>query len=254
MTAKSASFDAIALLDERKKSALPNRAFVTLSEAASWVAFDIALDHEALAVALEFGGADAITEARSRLISAIDRLVNGASCNRIRVRGKFFNYSIKSDHAPKVRQIPAEEFHDFARFHILNDGLFIGRGLAWPYFPEGLDMGTYDRPEVAYHSVLIMRDDLLKDYERWTSHSDDGGALETPSRSERAPAFKRGHPPKDEAILAKADEMRTLGMNGYEIAKKMRHQEGFENVPTTLVRRLIKGRRPRGPQKKLPGK
>lgn len=58
----------------------------------------------------------------------------------------------------------------------------------------------------------------------------------------RAPAVKRGYPPPDSDILAKADEMKQRGLDGYSIASKMRLEPGFENVATTVVRELIKGR------------
>lgn len=68
----------------------------------------------------------------------------------------------------------------------------------------------------------------------------------------RSPAVKEGRPPGDDDILAKADEMKVSGMTGYAIAKAMRHHRGFENVATTEVRELIKGRwKPKGrPAKK----
>lgn len=58
----------------------------------------------------------------------------------------------------------------------------------------------------------------------------------------RAPAVKKGRPPSDSEILAKADEMKARGLSGREIAKTMRNEACFENVATTSVRELIKGR------------
>ena len=68
---------------------------------------------------------------------------------------------------------------------------------------------------------------------------------------DRAPSLKAGRPPSDGAILAKADEMKARGLDGRTIAKKMRLEPGFENVATTAVRDLIKGRwKPAGRPKK----
>ncbi len=68
---------------------------------------------------------------------------------------------------------------------------------------------------------------------------------------ERAPAVKSGRAPDDDLILAKADEMKARGMIGHLIAKTMRLEPGFENVATTQVRELIKGRyKPGGRPKK----
>ncbi len=58
----------------------------------------------------------------------------------------------------------------------------------------------------------------------------------------RAPSVKRGYPPSDDAILNKADEMHDRGLNARDIASQMHLEEGFENVATTVVRELIKGR------------
>lgn len=68
---------------------------------------------------------------------------------------------------------------------------------------------------------------------------------------DRAPSVKAGRPPSDDDILAKADEMKARGLDGRTIAKKMRLEPGFENVATTAVRQLIKGRwKPAGRPKK----
>lgn len=67
----------------------------------------------------------------------------------------------------------------------------------------------------------------------------------------RAPSVKAGRPPSDDEILAKADEMKARGQDGRTIAKLMRFEPGFENVATTAVRELIKGRwKPAGRPKK----
>lgn len=60
--------------------------------------------------------------------------------------------------------------------------------------------------------------------------------------NDRAPSVKAGRPPSDDEILAKADEMKARGMDGRTIAKQLRLEPGFENVATTAVRDLIKGR------------
>jgi hypothetical protein len=74
---------------------------------------------------------------------------------------------------------------------------------------------------------------------------------ETVFPSDRAPAVKSSRPPSDDAILAKADEMKARGLDGRTIAKEMRLEPGFENVATTLVRELIKRRwKPGGRPKK----
>lgn len=76
-------------------------------------------------------------------------------------------------------------------------------------------------------------------------------AVPSPVPVDRAPSVKVGHPPSDGEILAKADEMKARGLDGRTIASTMRSEPGFENVATTLVRELIKGRwKPAGRPKK----
>lgn len=67
-----------------------------------------------------------------------------------------------------------------------------------------------------------------------------------PEAPTRAPSVKSGRPPSDDKILAKADEMKARGLSGFAIASQMRLEPGFENVATTHVRALIKGRWPAG--------
>ena len=70
-------------------------------------------------------------------------------------------------------------------------------------------------------------------------------------KANRSPSVKAGRPPSDGEILAKADEMKARGLDGRTIAKEMRLEPLFENVATTAVRELIKGRwKPAGRPKK----
>jgi hypothetical protein len=79
------------------------------------------------------------------------------------------------------------------------------------------------------------------------------GPLSTTTQKMRASSFKSARGPDRATILAKADEMKASGMDGRTIAKEMRLIPGFENVYTTEVRELIKGRwEPSGRPKKAP--
>ena len=92
------------------------------------------------------------------------------------------------------------------------------------------------------YDVVVNRADLV-------ACSSDGETL-TAARQEtysgRAPSTKAGRAPSKDEILAKADEMKARGLDGRTIAEKMRHETGFDNVATTDVRFLIKGRWPIG--------
>lgn len=90
----------------------------------------------------------------------------------------------------------------------------------------------------------------LSDIEHALELSDFTGKSPSVSAG-RAPSVKVGSPPNENEILAKAEEMKARGLDGRTIAKKMRLEPGFENVATTAVRELIKGRwRPAGRPKK----
>jgi len=68
------------------------------------------------------------------------------------------------------------------------------------------------------------------------------------AKNGRAPAVKTAAPPNDDAIKAKADEMKARGLDGRAIAATMRHEPGFEHAGTVTVREAIKGRYARGRQ------
>lgn len=78
------------------------------------------------------------------------------------------------------------------------------------------------------------------------------GPLPASMEKNRAPSVKSARPPTDEEILAKADEMKARGSNGRNIAKEMRLEPGFEHTPNETVRKLVKGRYPKGRPKKVP--
>ena len=78
------------------------------------------------------------------------------------------------------------------------------------------------------------------------------GPLPTAIEKNRAPSVKSSRPPPDDEILAMADKMKANGTNGRTIAKEMRFEPGFENVPNETVRDLIKGRYSTGRPKKDP--
>lgn len=215
---------------------LPTRSYVSLSEALSWLAFGMPLKSDALSVALDLGDSETIEKARLRLVKALDRVTDSAVDGRVRMRGKFVRDVGFDENRLRDQDISPEALHDFARFDVLNDGLNPGHGLAWRYSPDGLDMASFDQPNAAFRSIKVNRADLLN----------------LTNKEKRASPYKTGRSPNRQAILDKADEMKARGMNGYQIASTMRFEPGFENVATTEVRSVIKGRWPRGPRKMLP--
>ena len=116
--------------------------------------------------------------------------------------------------------------------------------------------GIFSSIEAA-HSKLFEPGELLQ----WSAHKVElnwvevlkqVGPLPTIVEKNRAPSVKSARPPTDEQILAKADAMKALGKNGRDIAKEMRFEPGFENVPNQTVRDLLNGRYPKGRPKNAP--
>jgi hypothetical protein len=143
-------------------------------------------------------------------------------------------------------------------WHIgLINGPFQGAGLeSGDIFFPGWTTGDFSmvfdgEPKIYYRAqgVEIERGLLLKALPGLGEFLGRGeGAIE--KGKDRSPSVKRGRAPEDDAIQAKADEMKGRGMTSYKIAGEMRKEPGFENVPTVRVRELIRGRWPRGRPKK----
>lgn len=96
----------------------------------------------------------------------------------------------------------------------------------------------------SYYGIRIHQSALME-------HFPEAANGEPPRHVTRAPSVKTGRAPSIDAILAKADEMKSRGLTGRKIAQTMRLEPGFENVATTEVRDLIIGRwKPSGRPKK----
>lgn len=103
--------------------------------------------------------------------------------------------------------------------------------ILWRYHDEAFDRGldaALGPDDEAVFDFEVVRSELM--------------GLESTSQPGRAPSVKAGSPPTTDQILAMADKMKARGLTGREIAKRMRHEPGFENVASTEVRGLIKGR------------
>lgn len=169
--------------------------------------------------------------------------------------GKKYLHVLAEDNDDRIptERIPAEQIGDYRGFDTLNDTLF-----PEPYRKLKLAWGPNRREIFSplgkhYRFVMVNRADLIREFPAEAGLH--GSAFEFPVSSQRqtlarAPAVKHGRPPSDEDILVKADEMRKRDLDGYQIASTMHREPGFENVSTTAVRGLIKGRYPAGRPKK----
>lgn len=238
----------------------PEKPFVSLSHAVSWIVLRRSCAGPVLSKLLGLGKKQCDTridenERLDRAIkSAVERLTDLGLGRKIEMLGRKYAHVLADDGDGKIltERIPPRRMADYRGFDSLDDTLFLV-----PYREVKLGW-CRDRQEICsplgdhFRFVMVNRADLMREFPAETGpHGTfDIAVGSQPQTLARAPAVKNGRPPNDEAILAKADEMKKCGLDGYKIASTMRLEPGFENVSTTLVRELIKGRYPAGPPKK----
>jgi hypothetical protein len=148
-------------ITERQPS---DASFVTLSEALSWIAFGVALDHMALdreANVLQslFGS---INSQQQALEEATFKLISKASGGHITVRGKFVEAHPEDAEQVDTKEIEPVRFEDFAQFDILHDGLRRGGGLTW-YDDHSMSDRHHDCDGTKlFASVKVNRAELLE--------------------------------------------------------------------------------------------
>lgn len=212
----------------------PDRPNVSLSQALSWLAFNISLDARDLASALGAGVLGASrTDARRRLEQATDRLVT-AGTGGLPMLGKFV--PMVGDYgAALTARIEPERLEDFRQFDVTFDGLRYGTGVSWDWTDPGVTVRAQGLPGTThkYVDVRIERRGLM--------------AL---SRSEEVPTgedeMSGDNLPSDDVIFAKMHELWAIGLSRDEAAKRIRTLPGFEQVGNEHARRLVNGTLPRG--------
>lgn len=106
-------------------------AYITLSQALSWLAFAKRKDQKELRTALTFGSIQlSANQAISRCEVALDALVTAAHAGKIELQGKHNSTGDRSSTATTV-QIPPIALADYRAFDITTDGLRKGTGLLW---------------------------------------------------------------------------------------------------------------------------
>lgn len=140
----------------------PDRAFVTLSEALSWIAFRNSVDCDALEVRLNRNDGTASGE-HSQLENALADLLDKARSGAVSLVGKHIPAANPNIAATPTRAIPPIDLIDFAQFDIYADGLRCGNGLTWQHRNMALrrvDQVRRDR----FHSVQVARAELLANF------------------------------------------------------------------------------------------
>lgn len=139
------------------KTRLPSdRPWVELSEALTWIAFDIAMSlgrlHHA-ADSSELGLSS--QEVEVKLSESLIRLADLAAGGNIGLRGKWTDGD--AFEGKLTEAIPQQRFHDFRRYDILRDGLGFGNGYN-PHEP----LAFLDTSKGQYFDVTVNRGELLK--------------------------------------------------------------------------------------------
>lgn len=184
------------------------------------------------------------------LIDPIGTLTQLAAAKEIRSRAAVF----RIDGADN-EEFPQDQYIDEDFWH----GVNAGAANTQIYGDAGVFATTViEDPGIGHHSeryfiwlsgVTFHAEDLMA----FLKDDFKSGLSASPKPTQgpkRTPSVKKGHPPTDDQILGKADEMHENGMTSRDIAKMMCHEPGFENVSTVAVREVLKGRWPRGRIKK----
>lgn len=135
-------------------------AYITLSQALSWLAFAKRKDQKELRTALTFGSIQlSANQAISRCEVALDMLATAAHAGKIELQGKHNSTGDRSSTATTV-QIPPVALADYRSFDITTDGLRRGTGLLW----LGSDMSRYMAQSKGAHfsEVTVKVTDLQK--------------------------------------------------------------------------------------------
>lgn len=144
-----------------RAGALPDRPYVSLTEALTWIAFGVPLDSPDFHAADEHGiGPFADRSAYfSAMQEAVSRYVEKTSGGIVAVRGRYVkNYT---DYAAAfnadTQNMTENQCRDFALFDSLHGGLQRGQGTIWECSPfERLFSGPMD----GWHDVEVARSDL----------------------------------------------------------------------------------------------
>lgn len=162
LPALPAPFDHDTRPDELAYREPPDRPFIELTEALTWIAFAVSLSREEFSFMESCGfGPFAVSGWRGGFRAAMAGFADQASAGNIRVRGRYVaNYS---DHTAAAQAntdyLSDTQLRDFASFDSLYGGLERGYGLVW----EGdvLDRALNGRGD-GWRDVEVCRAELLK--------------------------------------------------------------------------------------------
>ncbi|MET3287036.1 UNVERIFIED_ORG: hypothetical protein ABIC34_003857 [Sphingomonas sp. 1057] len=142
------------------KRRLPSDApFIPLSEALTWIAFGVALDHDRLGRALDYQSLVA-ADGFQKLSVATAQLCAVGTDGAIEFRGKHQRSYKQTEAAIAVSVIDPIHLHSYASFNLTHDGLDFGSGISG-YTPDDHRLSLSDYPRDCYWRVTVNRAALL---------------------------------------------------------------------------------------------
>jgi len=151
----------------------PNRPFITLAEALSWIAFGYSWDRDCLCRALDenvFGQPDT----KRAMEAATEKLTALAGGGEISMRGKFLKDLIANDGEVFTEDIEPIRLADFAEYDCLIDGFRYGKGLYWEDEENRLnEVFGHDVRREVFVSVTVCRSELMsrfsvENFDHWS--------------------------------------------------------------------------------------
>jgi len=140
----------------------PDRPFVDLTTALTWIGFSLAMNHDEFAAAMDLAhGPFAMMGWPDALRNAAAKFAEQASGDRIAVRGRYVSHYANHTQAARADTVYLTDvqLRDFARFESLHGGLERGEGLTWKQ--DDLDDILETRGD-GWRDVEVNRADLMR--------------------------------------------------------------------------------------------
>jgi hypothetical protein len=141
----------------------PDRPFVSLSEAISWIGFRISFDCNRLTRAIDLHAFGDPSDTEAKLEKSVSEFATLGCGGKISARGRYRSEHFHDNAAVLTEAIEPIRFHDFAMFDCLTDTLRYGEGLTWR---KQHDVGQLivSKRRDSIEAVAVSRPDLLRHF------------------------------------------------------------------------------------------
>ena len=175
------AFDAAERPEPVKHRPPPERPFVTLSEALSWIAFGTSFDNDRLIRAIDEFAFGPAAETTQKLESAVSELATLALGEAIEIRGKYIANNSMDESEVLTNAIDPIRFHDFTQFDVHLDTLRYGIGLTWTK-SESISHLLLSKRSESFRAVAVKRAELVRHFPVAQKVADSGAspAVEAP--------------------------------------------------------------------------